>query len=79
MLYMTISRDANEGFAVPEPQNSVFKLNKALIMSFIPRLANGWGIKNTTPKFPFLLSCRKVGEIIMSNDTPQTICIHDFT
>lgn len=57
-------------------------------MPLIPRLANGWGINNTIPKasqkitwpgdihsyFPL-----EVGEIIMSNDSPQVIHIHHLT
>lgn len=85
---MAISRDANEGFAVPEPQNSVFKLNKALIMPFISRLANGWGINNTIPKASQKITCPgdihsyfplEVGEIITSSDPPQVIYIHHLT
>lgn len=84
---MTISRDVNEGLAVPEPQSSVFKLNKALIMPFIPRLANGWGINNPIPKASQKITCPgdihsyfplEVGEI-MSNDSPQVTCIHHLT
>lgn len=65
---------------VPEPESSVFKLNKALIMPFLPRLANGWGIKNTIPKTSQKIMCPgdthsysslEVGEIIMSNASPQ--------
>lgn len=85
---MTISRDANEGFVVPEPQSSVFKLNKTLIMPFIPRLANGWGINNTIPKASQKITCPgdihsyfplEVGEITVSNGSPQEICIHHLT
>lgn len=85
---MAISRDVNEGFDVPEPQCSVFKLNKALIMPFIPRLANGWGINNTVPKAFQKITCPgdkhsyfplEVGEIIISNGSPQVIHIHYLT
>lgn len=85
---MAIGKDANEGFAVPEPQSSVFKLNKALIMPFISRLTNGWGINNTIPKVSQKIMCfgdihsyfpLEVGEIIMSNNSSQTICIPCFT
>lgn len=85
---MTISRDANTGFAVPEPQSSVFKLNKALIMPFVPRLAKGWGINNTIRKASQRITCPgdvhsyfplEVGEIIMSNDSLQAKCTHHLT
>jgi len=57
-------------------------------MPFIPRLANGWGINNTIPKASHKISCPEdlpyyfpleVGEIIMSNASPQVMCIHHLT
>lgn len=67
---------------VPEPESSVFRLNKALIMTFLPRLANGWGIKNTIPKTSQKITCPgdthsysslEVGKIIISNVSYQAI------
>lgn len=67
---------------VPEPESSVFKLNKVLIMPFLPRLANGWGINNTIPKTSQKITCPadthsysslEVGKIIMSNASPKAI------
>lgn len=65
---------------VPEPENSVFMLNRALIMPFLPGLANGWGINNTIPKTSqkitdpgdtYSYSSLEVGKIIINNVSPQ--------